>query len=336
LFGPSGSGKTTILRCLAGLDRPQQGHIRFGDETWFDSARQICLPPQRRNIGYLVQDYALFPHLTVERNIAYGLADQSDARRVAEMIALLQLDGLERRYPRNLSGGQQQRVALARSLVRRPRMMLLDEPLSALDSPTRDQLRRELRRLLAELKIPAVLVTHDRAEAMLLGDFVVVLDAGRVVQSGAIHEVFQQPASPGVARITGVETVVPGRVVEVADGLATVEVQGIHLHALANGAGREVYACIRAEDVILQSGDMEHTSARNRLHGRVVDVHGEGPIARIAVDCGFTLQALITTQACREMQLRPGARVTAIVKAPAVHLVPRGADGASSSPAASA
>src|SRR5438552_11070092 len=177
LFGPSGSGKTTVLRCLAGLDRPDRGHIRFEGETWFDAARGIFLSPQRRGIGYLSQEYALFPHLTVARNIAFGLGDLDASPRqqhVHKMLGLLGLAGLESRWPRQLSGGEQQRVALARALVRQPRLLLLDEPLAALDAPTREHLRRELRRLLAELQVPTVLVAHDRIEALALGDTVVL------------------------------------------------------------------------------------------------------------------------------------------------------------------
>src|ERR1700722_6113243 len=146
LFGPSGAGKTTVLRCLAGLERPESGTIRFGDETWFDAEARVCVPPQHRGVGYLFQDYALFPHLTVEGNIAYGLGNVPKAERrnrVGEAVALLRLGGLERRFPRQLSGGEQQRGALAGAGVPHPRLLLLDEPLSALDAPTRESLRRE-------------------------------------------------------------------------------------------------------------------------------------------------------------------------------------------------
>src|SRR5262245_42649855 len=187
LFGPSGSGKSTTLRCLAGLDRPERGTIRFGNETWFDAARGIFLPPQRRQIGYLFQDYALFPHLRVAENIGYGLgkvAASERRKRFEEITALLGLVGLEDYYPRQLSGGQQQRVALARALVCRPRLLLLDEPLSALDAPTREQLRHELRHWLTKLAVPGIVVTHDRVETLALGDHVVVMDHGRVRQCG--------------------------------------------------------------------------------------------------------------------------------------------------------
>jgi molybdate transport system ATP-binding protein len=328
LFGPSGSGKTTVLRCLAGLERPDRGSIRFEGETWFDAAGGVFLSPQGRGVGFLFQEYALFPHLTVARNIAYGLGNLGTAERqrhVRDMLGRFGLAGLEDRWPRQLSGGQQQRVALARALVRRPRLLLLDEPLSALDAPTREQVRRELRRQLAGLGVPALLVTHDRVEALALGDTVVVLDGGRVCQSGPVQEVFTRPASMAVARIVGVETVEPAKVLAVADGLATVAVGHARLVAVATGVGvGDGYVSIRAEDVILEKGAVAPSSARNQLVGQVRAMIREGPMARVSLDCGFPLTALVTNQACQELGLREGDRVTALIKAPAVHLIPRG------------
>jgi molybdate transport system ATP-binding protein len=316
-----------VLRCLAGLDRPDQGQICFDEEVWFDAVRGAFLPPQRRGIGYLFQEYALFPHLTVAGNIVYsltGLTASERRRRLGEMTDLFGLAGLEDRYPRQLSGGQQQRVALARALVRRPRLLLLDEPLSALDTPTREQLRRELRRLLAESRVPAVLVTHDRGEALALGDAVVVLDKGRVCQSGPVHEVFTRPADVAVAHIVGIETVVPAQVLAAADGLATVAAGGARLVALAQGTSAgDCYLCIHAEDVILEKGSAAASSARNQLAGRVRALVREGPLMRVLLDCGLPLTALVTHQACVELDLREGDRVTALIKASAIHLVPR-------------
>src|SRR5262245_9715511 len=253
LFGPSGAGKSTTLRCLAGLDRPECGVIRFGDEIWFDAARGIFLPPQRRRIGYLFQDYALFPHLRVAENIGYGLgkvAASERRKRFEEITALLGLAGLEDRYPRQLSGGQQQRVALARALVCRPRLLLLDEPLSALDAPTREHLRRQLRHWLVELRMSTILVTHDRIAALALGDHLVVFEAGRVCQSGSVQQVFSAPVDRAVARIVGVDTIERGMIVQVADGLATIQVGPQQLVALAprrwnGGRDEQVYVCIR-------------------------------------------------------------------------------------------
>jgi molybdate transport system ATP-binding protein len=208
LIGPSGCGKTTVLRCLAGLDAPSAGRVTWGAEVWFDRACGNHFAPQQRGIGFLFQEYALFPHLTVSENIAYGLSRSlaaEAARRVGELIAMLQLTGLEARYPRELSGGQQQRVALARTVAPRPRLLLLDEPLSALDTPTRVELRRELRRVLTAWGIPTIIVTHDPVEVRTLADRMIVLCEGRILQQGPVEEVFGNPLDARVARIVGSE-----------------------------------------------------------------------------------------------------------------------------------
>ena len=327
LFGPSGSGKTTLLRCLAGLERPGQGHIRFISRTWFDAQQGICVPPQERGIGYMSQDYALFPTHTVTGNIAFGLGElttDEKRRRVDEVVALLKLQGLEQLKPPQLSGGQQQRVALARAIVRRPQLLLLDEPLSALDAPTRLHLRGELRHLLKQLAVPCVVVTHDWGEALALGDHMVVLNEGRVLQEGTPQAVFNRPQNAETARIVGIETAIDGRVLETIDGLATVDVAGVKLHALAEeGIGPEVFVCIRGEDVVLERGGVGATSARNRLHGTVKDVSSMGALVRVGVDCGFLLSAVVTRAAVDDLQLGPGVPIAASIKAGAVHLVPR-------------
>jgi molybdate transport system ATP-binding protein len=326
LFGPSGSGKTTTLRCLAGLERPGNGYIRFADEIWFDTKSRISVPPQRRQIGYLFQEYALFPHLTVERNIDYGIRRIGEAersRRIAEITDLLDLAGLEHRYPRQLSGGQKQRVALARALVCRPRLLLLDEPLSALDVPSREQLRRDLRHWLAKLGIPTIVVTHDRLEALILSDHVVVMDRGCVRQSGPTQDIFTSPGDLNVARIVGVDNIERGNVIATAEGLATVQVGSSQLFAVSPArVNGQVYVCFRAEDVILQRGAIiGQSSARNHLLGRVQSLHREGPMVRVAIDCGFSLKALVTCQACEDLDLREGTEVTALLKAPAIRVI---------------
>ena len=329
LFGPSGCGKTTILRCLAGLERPGRGRITFDGETWFDAARRLSLPPQRRKVGYLFQDYALFPHLTVEQNIGYGVnwPPRMREKLIAEMTERFGLDGLARRRPGELSGGQQQRVALARAMACAPRLLLLDEPLSALDGPTREPLRRELRQLLRTMNTPAVVVTHDRVEAMALADQVIVLSEGTVRQSGTVEEVFGRPANLTVARIVGVETVVRGKVIGVDAGLATVAVGpgGQHVLAVAEpDAAGEVDVCVRAEDVMLQRQSPADTSGRNKLKAVVTSIVQEGPLVRVSLDCGFPMTAVITRPAREELNLAEGDTVTAVVKATAVHLIPRG------------
>ncbi len=328
LFGPSGCGKSTTLRCLAGLERPEAGRIVFEQQPWFDADRKIMLRPQQRDIGYLFQEYALFPHLTVAGNIAYGLRNIARAQKrrlVADMLDLFQLGGLESRYPSQISGGEQQRVALARVLVRRPRLLLLDEPLSALDQPTREQLRTEMRRLLADFGIPVVLVTHERIEAMTLADHLIVLDQGKIRQQGTVEEVFNRPADVEVARIVGMGNVLPGQIMKIEEGMATVAVRNAQLLAVApTFEAHQVYVNIRPEDVILQKGAPDHSSPRNRLHGKITALLPEGPLVRVMLDCGFHLQALVTRNACTELELRAGDAVTAMVKAPAIHLMARG------------
>jgi molybdate transport system ATP-binding protein len=207
LFGPSGCGKTTVLRCLAGLEKPEDGTICFGDNRWFDAAENIHLGPTQRGIGFVFQDYALFPHLSVADNIAYGLRDVPKTERCLRVDQIMERYGIAttaQRRPRQLSGGQQQRVALARALVRRPRLLLLDEPLSALDTALREDLRNDLRQQLSDLEIPVLLVTHDRAEAREMGDQLIVMHNGTVQQAGRAHDVFAHPANAEVARALGV------------------------------------------------------------------------------------------------------------------------------------
>jgi len=328
LFGPSGAGKTTVLRCLAGLERPERGVIGIGNEVWYDAIRGICLSPQKRRIGYLFQEYALFPHLTVKGNLEYGLSRQGKGqrqRRVAALSELFRLEGLENRYPRQLSGGQLQRVALARAVAPEPRLLLLDEPLSALDDPTRGRLRSELRGLLLKTGVPTLLVTHDRMEAIALGDQIAVIVEGSIQQIGFVQEVFSYPASHAVARSVGVENVLPGTVVGTGDGLLTVRAQQARLVAVDPGDvdGPEVYLCIRAEEVILEMDAAGRDSARNHLTGRLTSITPEGPVVRVRLDCGIPLVALITRQAREQLILKEGDRVKAVIKATSVHLVPR-------------
>ena len=330
LFGPSGAGKTTILRALAGLERSEECVIRFGHEVWADNKNGVFVPPQRRRIGFLFQDYALFSHLTVESNIRYGLrgtAAKEQRVRTSELLERFQLHDLAGRYPDQLSGGQKQRVALARTLAPRPRLLLLDEPLSALDGPTRETVRGELRNLLSSLNIPVLLVTHDRVEALALGDDVAIVNEGRIIQHAPIEEVFRRPLTPAIAKIVAVETVQRAQVLQADAELVTLAVGGARLTAAAahfpSGA-QEAFVCIRAEDVLLfKNVDKVSTSARNRLPGVVKSLTHEGPMWRIELNCGFALTALLTRQACEELALQPDDPVLAMIKATNVHLIAR-------------
>jgi molybdate transport system ATP-binding protein len=315
-----------VLRALAGLDHPDRGHIRFKGTTWFESGRNVAVRPQVRRVGCVFQAAALFPHLTVRHNVEYGIADLAgDARRTrgAEMLALVDAEDLADRYPAEISGGQSRRVALARALAPRPQLLLLDEPFAALDEPAQMRLGRLVRSALGALEVPCVLVTHDRTEALALGDQMAVVAGGRVRQVGPVTEVFRKPADLVVAESVGVESVLPAHVEHVQDGLADLTVGAARLRAVAEGLGdsREVYACIRAEDVTLERVAPSGASARNHLRGHVVTIESEGVVERVTIDCGFPLTALITRHAREEMGLVPRAPVVAAVKATAIHLV---------------
>jgi molybdate transport system ATP-binding protein len=329
LFGPSAAGKTTLLRLIAGLERPDAGTIRFGDDTWCDTTRGVWSPPQARRIGLVFQEPTLFPHLTVRRNIHYGIRVRPGSDPdlgVAEIERLLGIGDLVNRYPRALSGGEAQRVALARALAPRPQLLLLDEPFAALDAPTRIRLRREVRALLQTTATPAILVTHDRTEALAMGDNVAVVIGGQVRQVGPVSTVFSQPADVAIAASLGIEAVLPGRVSASSGGLVSVAVGDVTLYAVERepvASGADVYACIRAEDVTLEMSSAGQASTRNHLAARVVAIASEGPIDRVSLDCGFAFDALITNRSREELQLAPGAQVRAAIKATSIHLVPR-------------
>ncbi len=217
LLGASGAGKSLTLKSIAGLLHPQQGHIAVNGQILFDSASHINVPPQLRHIGYVPQHYALFPHLTIAENVLFALPPQpahsrwlqwrkqraARQKQVSELLSLLELDGLERRYPASLSGGQQQRVALARALAAQPRLLLLDEPFNALDAAVRERLRDTLKQFHRRFAIPIVLVTHDHAEAQQLADTIVVVQQGRVAQIGSVNDIFYSPRTPAVAQLVG-------------------------------------------------------------------------------------------------------------------------------------
>ena len=341
LFGPSGCGKTTVLRALAGLLQPQSGRITFDGETWFDSATGSMRSPQERNIGLLFQDYALFPHLTAAQNVAYGLrslTSQERERQVGELLARFGVADLRDRYPSQISGGQQQRVALARTLARRPNLLLLDEPLSALDTALREQMRLELRSLLTGFDVPAFLVTHDRHEALALSDHLIVMGEGCILQAGPVGEVFTRPASQQVAGMVGVENVQPGRIVDRSQGTVSVQVGQTTLIAFAGSdLPNEVLVCIRAEEVELShplepasmpspdptSAPTAGTRLPNQFPATVTRISPAGPLLRVELDCGFPLVALAPRPTTQRLNLEPGSTVSVHVAAAAVHVVRR-------------
>ncbi len=326
LFGPSGAGKTTVLRCVAGLERPDGGYVRFGEETWAHVAARRFTAPQRRRVGLLFQEYALFPHLDVARNIGYGLRGLPRGlrgARVDEVARLVGVSGLLARRPDRLSGGERQRVALARALAPRPRLLLLDEPLSALDAPTREELRGELRRLLVLGSIPALVVTHDRADALVLGDSLAVLAEGRVRQVGGVREVFGLPADSVVARAVGIENVLPALPLERGGGRVQLAVGHARLSAIDPGAlPGDAYACIRAEDVLLEPATRTTPGASNVLDCTVRTVRDDGPLVRVTLDCGFPLVAVVTRAEAGRAAPEPGKLLRARLDVSSIRLVP--------------
>lgn len=259
LLGPSGCGKTTTLRCIAGLERPDDGDVVMDGKPLFS---QGFVPPSRREIGMVFQNYAVWPHMRVFDNVAYGLKLQKLPRdvikaRVAEVLESAGLAGLERRYPAQLSGGQQQRVALARALARRPKVLLLDEPLSNLDAKLRERMRFEIKSLVRRMRITTVYVTHDQAEAMVMSDRISVMNAGDIVQVGSPQEIYKRPTNRFVADFIGTMNFIPGEIVEALRGrdLACVYAefgQKMHCRALDSTMAtpaRKVYVSIRPEDI---------------------------------------------------------------------------------------
>lgn len=247
LLGPSGCGKTTLLRLIAGLDRPDAGTISVGDQTMADDITWV--PPEKRNVGMVFQDWALFPHLTVGRNVGYGLARaERDGARVTEALDMVGLGDLAERMPDTLSGGQQQRVALARAIAPRPSVLLLDEPFSNLDATLRVGVRSEVHRLLSDLAITSIFVTHDQEEAFVLGDRVAVMQAGAIEQLGTPRDIYQRPASAWVASFVGDVNMLPGT----AEGkVATTAIGQIPLLDAHHGPADVL---VRPEDLSLDDG----------------------------------------------------------------------------------
>jgi molybdate transport system ATP-binding protein len=308
------------LRLISGLERPDGGLIHLDGTAWFQGLRQV--PAHQRQVGYVFQEGALFPHLSVATNVAFGLGRNAErSSRVAELIRRVGLAGLEHRRPGELSGGQKQRVALARALAPKPRLILLDEPFASLDRPAAEQLRHELRAMLRADGIPALLVTHDRGEALSLGDRMLRMEAGRIVQEGRPEDVLTGIATE--LDELGSESVVRARVVGRREGLLCLEVGSALLFAPdPGGEFSQARVCIRSEGVTLERMGGAPVSSRNHLAARIVELEIRGALARVRLDCGFPLDSLVTTWACRDLGLCEGDSVTALVKATAIQVIP--------------
>jgi molybdate transport system ATP-binding protein len=324
LAGPSGAGKTSVLRVAAGLLRPARGRVDANGETWLDTDRGIDVPAERRRCGYVFQHYALFPHLSAWQNVAYALdgAPRADRRRRAlELLDRFGLGSLADARPQTLSGGERQRVALARALAREPEVLLLDEPLSALDARTRAAAARELAQVLSASDAPALLVTHDFAEAAQLGDRVGIVDAGRVVQEGTPSELAAAPRSAFVADFTGA-VVLTGMAQPGDSGLTRVELDGGGTVVSTDaGEGAVAVSVYPWEIAVEPASDEPHGSTQNRLPAEVVSMTTVGNRVRLGLAGPQPLVAEITLESAERLGLRAGTRVTATWKAAATRLV---------------
>ena len=323
LFGPSGSGKSTVLRSIAGLSRPDSGRIVLNGTPLFDKERRIDVPPQRRRVGVVFQQLALFPHLTVAGNIGYGLhrlSAEERRSRIARIAEAFHISDILQRRPAQISGGERQRTALARTLVTEPAALLLDEPLSALDHRIQSTIVNDLRQWNDALRIPVLYVTHAHREVYALGERVIVLDRGAVVATGTPHDVLDDPGRGMIAAVAGFENLLPGRIAarRPAAGTMSVELEhaGLTLEvpiATAESEAR-VTVAIRAGDILIASAPPSGLSARNVLDGHIESLHREGPVVIVRVQARVMFVVHLTPASVDDLSLRAGSRVWLIIK----------------------
>ena len=326
LFGRSGAGKTTLINLLAGLARPDTGHIVLGDRILFDSKSGIDLPPERRRIGYVFQEGRLFPHMDVRRNLLYGhrrAPAENGAVPLEEIVTLLGIGHLLDRRPAGLSGGEKQRVAIGRALLANPRLLLLDEPLAALDGERKAEILPYIERLRDEINLPIVYVSHDPAEILRLADQVLLLEDGGIVASGPVAEVFSRPDLQGLVGAAEAGAVLTARLEshDDADGLSYLQFAGRQLTVprLGAPAGSEVRLRIRARDVSLALTRPQGISIQNILSARITAMHlADDAHMDVELDAGLPLRAWVTNRAVRELSLAVGMPVFALVKAVSV------------------
>ncbi len=322
LVGHSGSGKTTLLRTIAGLWTPETARVSVGGAAWLDTGARVNLPPHRRRVGLVFQNYALFPHMTAAQNVMAAMMrpDPVEAERILDLV---NLQGLGARRPAQLSGGQQQRVAVARALARRPEALLLDEPFSAVDRATRDRLYSEIIALRAHLGMPVVLVTHDVNEAQILADRMVVIADGRMLRAGTTAEVMADADALRAMGIRELAAMLPATVVaQLPDGLTQLEAPTgpLFLPNVEASPGTRVRIRILAQEVILARSRPEGLSAQNIVAGTVARIApGQGPGVLVHVAIGdHEIIARITRRAADQLALRQGDPVHAIVKSMSV------------------
>jgi molybdate transport system ATP-binding protein len=339
VFGPSGSGKTTLLDCVAGLATPDSGRIAAGDRILFEANSGRNVAVAKRRVGYVLQDLALFPHLTVEQNTEYGLVHLSRSarkQRAAKMLQEFSIEHLRSRRPAEISGGERQRVALARALVTDPCLLLLDEPLAALDAVTKAKILEDLRRWNQSHRIPILYVTHSREEVMALGERVLVMEAGRIVAQGTPHEVLRAPLQETVAQLAGFENIFDATVWLVHEdrGTMTCRVSTSRLPSspadafvlletplIRAEAGSRLRVGIRAGDILLAIVKPQGLSARNIIAGQVVSVERRDMMICARVDCGVEMDVHLTLAARDDLQLEAGREVWLVIKTHSCHLM---------------
>ena len=330
LFGASGAGKTTVLDCIAGLRTPDSGFIAVDSAALFDSEKGIDLPAHRRQIGYLFQTLALFPHMTVQQNVEYGLSALSGAEtddRTREVAGSFGISELVNRRPSDISGGERQRVALARALVTRPRALLLDEPLTALDAATKARILDDLRSWNERHAVPILYVTHVREEVYALGERVLVLEAGKLIADGPPQEVLSRPQHESVAQLAGFENIFECSVVashpeqgtmtcRIADTSVSLEVPMSRVDP-----GRPVRVGIRAGDILIATSLPQGLSARNVIPGAILSIRQQDVTVIAEIDCGTRVQVHLTPGACHSLGLNVGKQLWLVVKTYSCHVL---------------
>jgi molybdate transport system ATP-binding protein len=336
LFGASGSGKTTLLDCVAGLTTPDVGRIAVGERVMFDASTRAIVPVAKRGVGYVLQDLALFPHLTVEQNTEYGIAHLPRAarkQRAATMLQEFRIDHLRQQRPSEISGGERQRVALARALVTDPSVLLLDEPLAALDAATKAKILDDLRRWNQAHGIPILYVTHNREEVVALGERVLVMELGRIIAQGTPHEVLSAPLLETVAQLAGFENIFDANVESIHEDRGTMicrllnesgdQAVSLEVPLVRAKAGSQLRVGIRAGDILLAITSPSGLSARNVIAGHVVRLEQRDMIVSAHVECGVEMEVHLTLAARDTLCLTPGKAVWLVVKTHSCHLMQR-------------
>jgi molybdate transport system ATP-binding protein len=332
LFGASGSGKSTTLRVIAGILQPDAGRITVDEQIFYDSQTHINLPVRKRGVGYVFQHLALFPHLSVRGNVEFGMKDlppRERHQRAAEIVSALKIEHTMNRKPREISGGEAQRVALARALSSAPKVLLLDEPLSAIDEATKSEILADLKLMNHDLQLPILYVTHSRDEAVILGERVIIYEQGRIVACGEPLEVFRLPVTRSVARLTGVENIFTGMVVAKNEmgGTMTAEIKD------ANGTCRidipfgdetvnkRLTLAVPASDILLATRELHGVSARNILRGQIISIEEKGNRTDVRVKSGVMWSVNVTRQAVKELHLSVSQEVWLAIKTHSCYLL---------------